>query len=47
MSVWRMRFEFLITKATNTRSEYAVLIDFHWLRFRALMLRLYVHILSS
>jgi len=26
--IWRMRFECRITKATNTHSEYAILMDF-------------------
>ena len=46
MTVWRMRFTWWIPKATNTRSEYVILIAFprqQWLRERALVLRLYVH----
>ena len=39
----RMRFEFWITKAIDTHSEYVILITFplqQWLRERASMLRL-------
>jgi hypothetical protein len=49
MTIWRMRFACWVTKATDTRSEYAILIAFprqQWLRERASMLRLYVHCLS-
>jgi hypothetical protein len=45
----RMRFACAITKATDTHSEYIILIAFPrkiWLRERAWMLRLYVHCLS-
>jgi hypothetical protein len=45
----RMRFACWITKATDTHSEYVILIAFQrqqWLRERASMLRLYVHCLS-
>ena len=38
----RMRFALCITKATDTHSEYVILIVFsrqHWLRERASMLR--------
>ena len=41
MTVWRMRFECWIHKATNTLSEYVILIDFQfqqWLHERVLML---------
>jgi hypothetical protein len=46
----RMRFARWVTKATDTHSEYVILIAFprqQWLRERALMLCLYVHLLSS
>jgi hypothetical protein len=42
MTILRMRFECWIPKATNTRSEYVILIAFplqHWLRERAPVLR--------
>jgi hypothetical protein len=45
----RMRFACWITKATDTYSEYVILIAFpwqQWLRERASMLRLYVHCMS-
>jgi hypothetical protein len=45
----RMRFVCWITKATDTHSEYVILIAFplqQWLRERASILRLYVHCLS-
>ena len=45
----RMRFARWITKATDTHSEYAILIAFprqQWLRERASIARLYVHCLS-
>jgi hypothetical protein len=29
MTIWRMRFACWITKATNTHSEYVILIAFH------------------
>jgi hypothetical protein len=37
ITIWRMRIAFWITKATNTRSEYVILIAFprQWLRERA------------
>jgi hypothetical protein len=44
-----LRFACWITKATNTSSEYVVLIAFlwqQWLRERVSMLRLYVHFQS-
>ena len=44
----RMRFAFYITKATDTHSQYVILIAFprqKWLRERALMLPLYIHCL--
>jgi hypothetical protein len=44
----RMRFACCITKATDTHSQYVILIAFprqQWLRERAWMLRLYVHCL--
>jgi hypothetical protein len=43
----RMRFACWITKATDTHSEYVILIAFsrqQWLRERATMLCLYVHL---
>jgi len=42
MTVWRMRIACWITKATNTHSEYVILIAFplqQWLHERASMLR--------
>jgi hypothetical protein len=42
MTIWRMRIECWLSKATNTRLEYAVLITFallQWLNERVLMLR--------
>jgi hypothetical protein len=45
----RMRFACWITKATDTHSEYVILIAFprqQWLRDRASMLSSYVHCLS-
>ena len=42
MTIRRMRFACWIAKATDTRSEYAILIPFswqQWLRERASMLR--------
>jgi hypothetical protein len=39
--IWRMRFAYLITKATDARSEYLILIAFprqQWLDERALIL---------
>jgi hypothetical protein len=45
----RMRFACSITKATDTHSEYVILIAFprqKWLRERASIVRLYVHCLS-
>ena len=39
-----MRFAYWVTKATDTHSEYVILIM--WLCKRASMLRLYVHRLS-
>jgi hypothetical protein len=47
--MWRMRIACWITKATDARSEYIILIALprqHWLRERALILRSYVHCLS-
>jgi len=49
MVVWRMRIACCISKATNTHSEYVMLVVFplqQWLHERASMLRLYVHCLS-
>ena len=45
----RMRFACEITKATDTHSEYVILIAFprqQWLRERSLLLRLHVHCVS-
>jgi len=45
-----MCIEYLITKATDTHSEYVILTAFPrklWLRERASMLRLYAHLQSS
>jgi len=45
----RMRIASCITKATDTHSEYTILIARprrQWLRERASMLRLYIHLLS-
>ena len=42
MTIWRMRIVWWITKATNTHSEYVVLIAFplqQWLHDRASLLR--------
>jgi len=47
--IWRMRIGCSITKATDTHSEYLILIDFtrqKWLHDRAFMLRLCVYCLS-
>ena len=30
MTIWRMRIAWLIPKATNTHSEYVILIVFHY-----------------
>ena len=41
-TIWRMRFSFWITKATNPHSEYVILISFpqqQWLHERASLLR--------
>jgi len=41
MTIWRMRIPYWIPKATNTNSEYAILIAFllqQWLHERASML---------
>jgi hypothetical protein len=48
--IWRMRFACWITKATDTHTEYVILMAFpRQLKFRegASMLRLYIHCLSS
>jgi hypothetical protein len=40
MTIWRMRFAFWITEATDTNSEYVIHIDFpqqQWLREHASM----------
>jgi hypothetical protein len=45
MTIGRMRFARWITKATDTHSEYVIVITFprqQWLRERASTLRLYV-----
>ena len=45
----RIHFTCRMNKATDTQSEYAILIVFQeqqWLRERALMLRLYVYCMS-
>ena len=42
MAIWRMRCACWVSKATNTHSEYVILIDFplqQWLNERAAMLR--------
>ena len=42
MTIWSLRFVCLINKATNTHSEYVLVIAFpqqQWLRERASMLR--------
>ena len=42
MTIWRMRFACWITKATDTHTEYAIVIAFplqQWLHERASMLR--------
>jgi hypothetical protein len=42
MTIWRMRIACWIPKATNTQSEYVILIAFppqQWLRERASLLR--------
>ena len=49
MTIWRMRFACRITKATNTYSQYVILIAFprqHWLRELYLLLRLTYYCLS-
>jgi hypothetical protein len=50
-TVRRTRFACWVTNATNTHSEYVILIAFfsrqQWLRERASLLRLYVHSSSS
>jgi hypothetical protein len=49
MTIWRIRTACWTPKATDTRSEYVIIIAFprqQWLRERASMLRLYVHRLS-
>ena len=48
MTIWRMRIACWITKATDTHSEYVILIAFtqqQWLRERTSMLR-YMYIAS-
>jgi hypothetical protein len=48
MAIWRMRFSFRIHRATNTNSEYVVIIAppvLQWLQERAWMLR-YTYIAS-
>jgi len=54
MKIWRMRISYWISKATNTQSQYAILIAFplqQWLHERATMLHykfivsfVYIHI---
>jgi len=42
MTIWRMRISCWITKATNSHSEYVMLLSFpqqHWLFKRASVLR--------
>ena len=49
MAIRRMRIAYCLTKATNTHSEYVILIAFpiqHWLNERAPIFRLYVHWLT-
>jgi len=49
MTVLRMRFECWIPEATNTHSDYVILIAFpfqQWSQERAPILRLYAHCLS-
>ena len=49
MTIWRMRIACEIPKATDTQSEYIVLIAIslqQWLHARASMSRFYVHCLS-
>jgi len=41
MAIWRMRFPCLLTKATDTHSEYVILIAFPWQKWLARR-RLYV-----
>jgi len=49
VTIWRMRIACWVTKATNTHSEYEILIASplqRWLRQDTSLLRLYVHCLS-
>jgi len=49
MTIWRMRIACWITKATNTHSQYVIIIAFpvqQWLQKRASKLCLYIHCLS-
>ena len=49
MTLWRMRIACRIAKATNTHSEYVIIIAFplqQWLHERASVLTLYLHCLS-
>jgi len=49
MTIWRMRVACRVCKATNTYSEYVILIVFtlqQWLHERASVLYLYLHCLS-
>jgi len=49
MTIWSTRISCRIPKALNTHSEYAILTAFplqQWLRERALILRLYVIVIS-
>jgi len=47
MTIWRMRIAYWIPKATDTHSEYVILIAFprqQWSRERAPMLHFYTHL---
>jgi hypothetical protein len=49
MTIWHMRIACWIPKATNTHSQYVILIAFQlqqWLHERASTLRLYVHFMA-
>jgi hypothetical protein len=50
MTIWRMRFACWVPKATDTHSEYVILIGFpqqRWLSEVASLLRLYVNYIVS
>jgi hypothetical protein len=50
MTIWRMLIASLITEATNSHSEYVILIAFplqQWLQEHASLLLLYIHCPSS